>query len=138
MAVAKTNGVTPVPFDITEELKGISLGLKKNAHDRAMHLTQLALCSLKYLITRGESDTLRLAATKQLLELPMVQARLGTMARSVRDYHQHVHVDATSKALVEKLTLALTNGNTQGALDLLLPTKSVDISPKPLETNQTT
>ncbi len=75
-----------------------------------------------------------------LFDLPPVQTRLGNMSKSIKSFHQHLHVesDPTSKALVEKLTAALTNGQTQEALDLLLPTKSIDITPKVLETNETT
>lgn len=129
----------PVVVDVETQIKEISKGMKRNANVRANHFTQMALCGLKYLILRTESDSLRLAAIKTLLELPMVQARMGNMARQVGHYHQHVHVeDPTSKALVEKLTQALATGQTQELLDMISPAKSIEITPKPLETNETT
>jgi len=47
------------------------------------HLCNLALATLKYLILQGKSDSVRLQAAKQLLELAPVQAKLQAMAARV-------------------------------------------------------
>lgn len=119
------------------EIKALMKDLQRTPSARAAHLTNLAICGLKYLVLKGESDALRLQACKALLETSPVQTKLGNMSKAMGHYHQHVHVDATSQALVEKLTQALTNGKSGEVLDLLSPTESVDISPNSLETNET-
>ena len=102
---------------------------------RASSLTLLALCSLKHLILKGESDSLRLSATKTLLDLPLVQARLGALTRKVEaSYHKHSHVHVEG-SLIDQLTGLIDKGESREIMALLTENSS-ETPAIPLETNE--
>ena len=129
------------PFDairqIARELSTLSGGRKP------AHLLNLSLATAKYLLLYGESDNIRLAALKLVLELPAVKAAAGNLRVApprVRELHQHVHLPPggdpqAEKQLQERLQAMISAGGTQAKAALDALTAELGAS-KPQEPNE--
>jgi len=89
-----------------ETIHQYQLHLNTLGSRRPGHLMNVALAALKYLVLRGESDSIRLQAVRLLLELAPVQAKLEAMAAraNVKRPPQNVNPEVRARlaALLER------------------------------------
>jgi hypothetical protein len=65
--------------DVAQQIYDLRLTFPKNPNKRELHMLTTAYAGLKYLITQGDSDMVRLQACNTLLGLPLMQARMKYM-----------------------------------------------------------
>lgn len=117
--------------EVAQQIYDLRTSLPNNPNKRELHMLTTAYAGLKYLITQGDSDEVRLKACNTILGLPIVQARLKYMLEVEGLLLHHQQSEELSNKLSELLV-----GSDPADLRALEHAESQIIPAKPKKTNE--